>query len=77
MVIGRHQWAARALRGWRLLSHGLGCDTSESTMALECPAHLLGLVGNCYEIAHLGVGPTPDWLGLFRVQLDVSSSFAC
>jgi len=46
-------------------------------MALECPAHLLGLVGNCYEIAHLGVGPTPDWLGLFRVQLDVSCSFAC
>src|SRR6266566_9254336 len=30
----------------------------------------------CYEIAHLGVGSRPDWMGLLRVRLDVSSSFA-
>jgi len=35
-------------------------------MALERPAHLLGLAENCYEIAHLGVGSTPDRLGLLR-----------
>jgi hypothetical protein len=32
---------------------------------------------SCYgKSANVGVGSTPDWLGLFRVRLDVSSSFA-
>jgi hypothetical protein len=40
----------------QLTSYHLPVKLSKSTVVLECPAHLLGLAENCYEIAHVDVG---------------------
>jgi hypothetical protein len=40
----------------RLTSYHLPVTLSKGPTVSECPAHLLGLAENCYEVAHVGVG---------------------
>src|SRR5213592_510563 len=58
----------------RLTSYHLPMTLSRSTTVLPSPPTRSGR--EFYELAHVGVGYTPYWLGLLRVRLDVSSSFA-
>src|SRR5438132_2081333 len=51
-------------------SRSCGRIISNETDPKECGLEV------CYEIAHLGVGSRPDWLGLLRVRLEFSASFA-
>ena len=59
-------------------SPGEDCNRRSATQEAlleSAPAYNFPRVVKCYgESAHLGVGPTPNWLDLFPVWLDVSSS---
>src|SRR5437016_3789137 len=59
-------------------SPGEDCNRRSATQEAlleSAPAYNFPRVVKCYgESAHVGVGPTPNWLDLFPVWLDVSSS---
>src|SRR5213080_1290600 len=61
-------------------SPGEDCNRRSATQEAlleSAPAYNSPRVVKCYgESAHVGVGPTPNWLDLFPVWLDVSSSVA-
>src|SRR5438045_4224568 len=52
-------------------------SATQEALLESAPAYNSPRVVKCYgESAHVGVGPTPNWLDLFPVWLDVSSSVA-
>src|SRR5438874_6271900 len=61
-------------------SPGEDCNRRSATQEAlleSAPAYNSPRVVKCYgESAHVGVGPTPNWLDLFPVWLDVYSSVA-